>query len=148
MSLPTTDVVIGVHRLAGGAVPVYATAGAAACDVYANEAGIVPARGIKLFRTGLVMVIPDGFECQVRPRSGLAVKHGITVINSPGTIDSDYRGELGIALHNTSTVDFEVNIGDRIAQLVFAPAVRVRFEDVDIIPPTCRGSGGYGSTGR
>jgi dUTP pyrophosphatase len=99
--------------------------------------------------TGLALEIPEGFEGQVRPRSGLAAKHGVTVLNSPGTIDSDYRGEVRVLLANLSAEDFAVKNGDRIAQLVIAPLARARLEETDAagLSVTARGSGGFGSTG-
>jgi dUTP pyrophosphatase len=102
---------------------------------------------IHLFATGLQVAIPPGFEIQVRPRSGLAVKHGITVINSPGTIDADYRGEVRVALINLGHAAFTVNRGDRIAQLVLAPVVQARLELVSELDETTRGNGGFGHTG-
>lgn len=134
------------------ALPRYATPGAAGADVRANLAdrgSIVLARGARqLIPTGLRMDIPPGFEVQVRPRSGLALKHGIMLGNSPGTIDSDYRGELGVILFNAGDAAFEVRHGDRIAQLVVAPVVQAAFEMVESLNDTARGSGGFGSTGR
>lgn len=135
--------------------PVYATAGAAGCDVHADEDAFVPAGGRKLVKTGLYLELPPGYECQVRPRSGTALKHGVTVLNSPGTIDEDYRGELMVLLFNTNpeTRDgkfgpsFHVKKGERIAQLVFAPVTRAQFQVVDELSDTARGKGGYGSTG-
>lgn len=100
-----------------------------------------------LIETGLAVALPPGFEIQVRPRSGLAVKHGVTILNSPGTIDADYRGEIKIALINLSDEAFVINRGDRIAQLVLAPVVRARIELVSELDPTVRGAGGFGHTG-
>jgi dUTP pyrophosphatase len=100
-----------------------------------------------LVPTGLVMVIPDGFEVQVRPRSGLAARHGVTVLNAPGTVDSDYRGEVMAILVNLGTEPFTIRRGDRIAQMVVAPVVRARLEPADAAAPTARGEGGFGSTG-
>lgn len=102
---------------------------------------------IHLFPTGFRLAIPDGFEVQVRPRSGLAVKHGVTVINSPGTIDSDYRGEVKVALMNHGKDVFIVNRGDRIAQMILAPVIQAQFEVVHELEGTERGSGGFGHTG-
>ncbi|MEO1555134.1 MAG: dUTP diphosphatase, partial [Pseudomonadota bacterium] len=101
-----------------------------------------------LIPTGLAMAVPLGFEVQIRPRSGLALKHGIALVNSPGTIDSDYRGEVGVIVLNTSDVAFEVTHGMRIAQMVLAPVVQTSFEEVRILDETTRGAGGFGSTGR
>jgi len=133
-------------------LPTYATAGAAGADLRANfkDRGAVEiVQGARaLVPTGLVMAIPPGFEVQVRPRSGLALKHGITLPNSPGTIDSDYRGEVGVILLNAGAEVFRVAHGDRIAQMVVAPVVRAAFEMKGEIDETARGTGGFGSTGR
>ncbi|WP_415922727.1 dUTP diphosphatase [Tateyamaria sp. SN6-1] len=132
-------------------LPSYETAGAAGADIRANfpdAAGVVVAPGARaLIPTGLAMAIPQGFEVQVRPRSGLALKHGIALVNSPGTIDSDYRGEVGIIILNTGTEPFEVTHGMRIAQLVLAPVVQAAFVETDSLDDTARGAGGFGSTG-
>jgi dUTP diphosphatase len=131
-------------------LPSYATTGAAGADLRANlPAGpvILPPLGRALISTGLQMEIPQGFEVQVRPRSGLALKHGITLPNSPGTIDSDYRGVLGVILLNAGAEDFEVTHGMRIAQMVIAPVVQAGFTLAVDLDETGRGSGGFGSTG-
>ncbi|MEL6126899.1 MAG: dUTP diphosphatase [Pseudomonadota bacterium] len=135
-------------------LPAYATAGAAGLDVVANlpdplrEVGLTLAPGARdLVPTGLAMAIPEGFEIQVRPRSGLARKHGITVANAPGTIDADYRGEVGVLLVNLGDTPFRIAHGDRIAQLVLAPVVRAAWRPVETLDETARGSGGFGSTG-
>ena len=107
----------------------------------------VKARDRALVKTGLVMILPPMYEAQVRPRSGLALKSGITVLNTPGTIDSGYRGEVGVILFNTTDVDFEVKKGDKIAQIVIAPVTQPVIEETDIIDETDRGEGGFGSTG-
>ena len=134
------------------ALPSYETPGAAGADVRANFAdrgAVVLAPGERaLVPTGLRMEIPEGFEVQVRPRSGLALKHGVTLPNSPGTIDSDYRGELGVIVLNAGQVAFTVQHGERIAQLVVAPVVQVAFELTEGLSETARGAGGFGSTGR
>ncbi len=151
-------VTVRILRLetADSAVPLphYATDGAAGADLRANfapdlrAAGVVIAPGARmLVPTGLALEIPIGFEVQVRPRSGLALKHGVTVLNSPGTIDSDYRGPLAVVLVNTGDADFHVVHGARIAQMVVAPVVQVRFDMVRTLSETKRGSGGFGSTG-
>jgi dUTP pyrophosphatase len=127
-------------------LPAYQTEGAAGMDVRSSESVTVGKGETAMVRTGLYMAIPENFEVQVRSRSGMASK-GIFVTNSPGTIDSDYRGEIKVLLSNHSTFDFEVRPGDRIAQLVLAPVYRIEFEQVDELPPTVRGNGGYGSTG-
>ena len=133
-------------------LPSYESAGAAGADVRANLPGKVsitlgPGQR-KLVPTGLRIEIPMGYEVQVRPRSGLALKHGITLPNSPGTIDSDYRGPLGVILLNAGQEPFEITHGERIAQLVVAPVVQADFELTDQLSETMRGSGGFGSTGR
>lgn len=135
-------------------LPDYATAGAAGADLRANlmpedrAAGLLLAPGARiLVPTGLRVAIPAGFEMQIRPRSGLALKHGIGLPNSPGTIDSDYRGPLGVILVNFGDEPFRILHGDRIAQAVIAPVVQARFALVDSLDPTARGTGGFGSTG-
>ncbi|MBC7432399.1 MAG: dUTP diphosphatase [Rubritepida sp.] len=130
-------------------LPEYATAGAAAMDLLAAVAApvLVPPGGRVLVPTGLRVALPEGHEWQIRPRSGLALKHGITVLNSPGTIDEDYRGEVGVILLNTGAADFTVERGMRIAQAVLAPVVRGVFEVVVVLPESARGTGGFGSTG-
>ena len=131
-------------------LPAYETPGAAGADLRANLPGgavILPPMGRALIPTGLHMEIPLGFEVQVRPRSGLALKHGITLPNSPGTIDSDYRGTVGVIVLNTGAEPFEVTHGMRIAQMVVAPVVQATFEEATQLGETARGSGGFGSTG-
>jgi len=128
-------------------VPFYATEGASGCDLRSSVDMSVQAGQRELIPTGLKIEIPTGFEGQVRPRSGLAAKHGITVLNSPGTIDSDYRGEIKVILLNTSDQDFIINKGDRIAQLVFSQVFRAIFERANELLKTDRGAGGFGSTG-
>jgi dUTP pyrophosphatase len=136
-------------------LPGYETAGAAGADIRANllpeerEAGVVLApMQRRIVATGLRVAIPLGFEMQIRPRSGLALKHGITLPNTPGTIDSDYRGPLGVALVNLGAEPYTVRHGDRIAQMIVAPVVQVAFEVVETLTDTQRGAGGFGSTGR
>lgn len=136
-------------------LPTYETAGAAGADIRANLTAEDRMDGItlapmerRLVPTGLRIQIPPGYEVQIRPRSGLALKSGITVPNTPGTIDSDYRGPLGVALINLSSAPYTVRHGDRIAQMVVAPVVQARFEIVDVLEETARGEGGFGSTGR
>jgi len=135
-------------------LPAYATGGAAGADLRANfppeaRAGLSLAPGARaLVPTGLRLAIPEGHEVQIRPRSGLALKHGIMLPNSPGTIDSDYRGPLGVILLNAGQEPFHVAHGDRIAQMVLAPVIRARFELVETLDQTARGAGGFGSTGR
>lgn len=127
--------------------PVYSTAGAAGADLASVINCFVPAGGRKLVPTGWEIELPAGYEAQVRPRSGLALKHGITVMNSPGTVDEDYRGPVGVILFNSSEVDFEVKIGDRIGQLVIKPVEQAEFEVVLELSNSERGDGGFGSTG-
>ena len=136
-------------------LPAYATAHAAGMDLRAaipeGEAWSLAPGQRRLVPTGLSMAIPEGFEGQVRPRSGLALKHGVTVLNAPGTIDADYRGEVAVVLINHGDAPFEVKRGERIAQLIFAPVTRAAWEAVDhldALGATGRGGGGYGSTGR
>ncbi len=144
--------VVAVRRLPHGRdlpLPAYATAGAAGLDVVAAVAEPVTlAPGERrLIPTGLAIALPAGYEAQVRPRSGLALKHGIALVNSPGTIDEDYRGEVGIILINLGSDSFTINRGDRIAQIVVAPVTRALLAEVDDLPDTARGAGGFGSTG-
>jgi len=145
------DIDIRLRRLPHGEglpLPSYATAGAAGLDVVAAESLTLAPGERRAVATGFALAIPPGFEVQVRPRSGLALKHGITCLNTPGTIDSDYRGEVKVILANLSGEPFEVVRGERIAQLVPAPVQRARFVEVALLDDTARGSGGFGSTGR
>lgn len=128
-------------------LPKYKTIGSVGMDLQSNEKIIIPYGGTELVSTGLFISIPIGYEAQVRPRSGLAIRNGITVLNSPGTIDSDYRGEIKIILHNTGENDFVIEPGDRIAQLVICPIQKVELEEVQELDETERGEGGFGSTG-
>lgn len=148
------DIVIEIVRLphaADLALPAYQSADAAGLDLVAAVDDLQPIHlGIgerHLVPTGIVLAIPPGFEGQVRPRSGLALKHGITVLNAPGTIDADYRGELKVLLVNLGGEPFVVRRGDRIAQLVIAPVMRAEVRVVDTLDATPRGEGGFGSTG-
>ncbi len=144
------QVAVEVKRLPHGeglALPAYATEGAAGMDVLAAEDVVLPAGGRHAVATGLTVAIPEGYEIQVRPRSGLALKHGISVPNAPGTIDSDYRGELKVILINHGAEPFAIARGDRVAQLVLAPVVRMAWDEVDTLDETDRGGGGFGSTG-
>jgi dUTP pyrophosphatase len=136
-------------------LPAYETTGAAGADLRANLQVVDRAHGITLapmqrliMPTGIRIEIPAGYEAQIRPRSGLALKHGITLPNTPGTIDSDYRGPLGVALINLSDVPYTVQHGDRIAQMIVAPVVQAAFVVVADLTATPRGDGGFGSTGR
>ena len=138
----------GADRSLG--LPRYETAGAAGADLRANlpDGPVTLAPGARaLVPTGLRLAIPAGFEVQLRPRSGLALKHGITLPNSPGTIDSDYRGPLGVIVLNAGDAAFEITHGMRIAQMVVAPVVQARFEAVEALDETARGAAGFGSTG-
>ncbi|TRD11726.1 dUTP diphosphatase [Erythrobacter insulae] len=141
---------VEVKRLPHGkglALPAYATSGAAGMDVVSAEDVTIDPGARYPVATGLSVAIPLGYEIQVRPRSGLALKHGITVPNTPGTIDSDYRGELKVLLINHGTEPFEIKRGDRVAQLVLAPVVQAAWREVSELDATERGAGGFGSTG-
>jgi dUTP pyrophosphatase len=129
-------------------LPAYATAHAAGMDVVAAESVTLAPGGRHAVATGFAIAIPEGYEVQVRPRSGLALKHGITCLNTPGTIDADYRGEVKVILANLGAKPFEVVRGERIAQLVPAPVLRADFNVVESLSQTERGAGGFGSTGR
>lgn len=128
-------------------MPAPQTAGSAGADIASAEDGLLAPMERRLFATGFAVAIPAGFEIQIRPRSGLAVKQGITIPNTPATIDSDYRGELKVGLVNLSTEPFQITRGMRIAQLVLARVEPVQFSPVDSLPATSRGEGGFGSTG-
>lgn len=149
--MPSSDAVpVRVKRLEHGQgldLPRYATLGAAGMDVLSAEDVVLAPSARQAVATGLAMAIPEGYEIQVRPRSGLALKHGIAVANTPGTIDSDYRGELKVILMNLGAETFEIHRGDRIAQLVLAPVVQAGWVEVEELDETERGSGGFGSTG-
>ncbi len=146
------EVPVAVTRLAHGAglpLPDYGTAQSAGMDLLAAvETDLVLAPGGRaLVPTGISIALPEGYEAQVRPRSGLALKQGITILNSPGTIDADYRGEIGVVLANLGEAAFTVARGMRIAQLVIAPVSRIAWREVDELPESARGAGGFGSTG-
>ena len=130
-------------------IPAYQTSLAAGMDVHAaiTEPMLLEPNRVVLVPTGFALAIPEGFEAQVRPRSGLSTKHGVTVPNAPGTIDADYRGEVMVALINLGRADFTVEPGMRVAQLVFAPVARADITEVGELSPTERGTGGFGSTG-
>lgn len=130
-------------------LPQYQTRGAAGIDLMALPAGpvFVPVRGRLLVPCGFAIALPDGYEAQIRPRSGLALKFGITVLNSPGTIDCDYRGPVGVLLYNAGDGAFQVKPGDRIGQMVIAPYSRAEFDVRLVLPESDRGHGGFGSTG-
>lgn len=145
MSIP-----VQVKRLPHGEglpLPAYATAGAAGMDVVSAEDVTLAPGARHAVATGLALAIPEGYEIQVRPRSGLALKHGISVPNTPGTIDSDYRGELKVILINLGAEPFAIARGDRVAQLVLAPVVQAAWDEVADLDATERGAGGFGSTG-
>ena len=146
---------VDIHRLPHGeglALPTYQSADAAGLDLLAavpEGAPLILAPGRHaMVPTGLAIALPAGFEAQVRPRSGLAARHGVTVLNSPGTIDADYRGEIGVILINHGEAPFAIRRGERIAQMVIAPVVQAQLVPVTALPATDRGSGGFGSTGR
>ena len=131
----------------GVKLPEYKTSGAAGCDVHARSSAVIEPGKWAIVPTGLKVAIPKGYEIQIRPRSGLAMAKGVTVLNSPGTIDSDYRGFIGVMLINHGVEYFMVEKGDRIAQLVLCPVEQIQWEVVDTLDDTDRGSGGFGSTG-
>ena len=129
-------------------LPEYATPASAGVDLRASDGCVIPPGGRALVPTGLRIALPEGYEAQVRPRSGLALRHGVTLPNSPGTIDADYRGEIGVILMNLGQEPFIVEPGDRIAQMVVAPVARVAWSEAEALDATERGEGGFGSTGR
>lgn len=149
---PVRVEVLRLPHAAGLPMPAYQTAGAAGLDLVAAVGELQPihlAPGARvLVPTGLILAMPAGYEAQVRPRSGLAMKHAVTVLNSPGTIDADYRGEVHVLLINHGTEPFVVRRGERIAQMVVAPVVQARLVEVETLDSTDRGAGGFGSTGR
>lgn len=150
MPSPLSPIEIRIKRLPHGdglPLPAYATAQAAGMDVVSAEEMVLPPGGRHPVATGFAIAIPEGYEIQVRPRSGLALKHGISLPNTPGTIDADYRGELKILLINFGDRPFPIARGDRIAQLVVAPVQLATFAEVDMLDDTVRGAGGFGSTG-
>jgi dUTP pyrophosphatase len=143
--------IVAFKRLPGNAdlpLPAYASAGAAGFDLRAAAALTIAPGAIALVPTGFAVAVPPGHELQVRPRSGLAAKHGVTVLNSPGTVDSDYRGEIAVILINHGTTAFAIAHGDRIAQGIIAAAPQAKLIEVTSLDDTTRGSGGFGSTGR
>jgi dUTP pyrophosphatase len=150
MTSPLADIQIRLKRLPHGEglpLPSYATEHAAGMDVVAAEAIVLEPGARRAVATGFAIAIPVGYEVQVRPRSGLALKHGVTCLNTPGTIDADYRGEVKIILANLGAEAFPIARGDRIAQLVPAPVQHARFAEVEALDETVRGEGGFGSTG-
>jgi dUTP pyrophosphatase len=143
-----TPIEVGVKIVSeGGRLPEYKSPGAAGADLFASEECILNPGRWALIRTGIIIEVPEGYEGQVRPRSGLSLKNGITILNAPGTIDSDYRGEVGVILINQSGYPYKVHAGDRIAQLIVAPVVRASFAEKEELSETQRGANGYGSTG-
>lgn len=145
-----TQVRVSIINLSSNALPEYQTIHAAGMDLRAgiSESIVLKPGERRLIPTGLKIALPDGYEAQIRPRSGLALKHGITCLNSPGTIDADYRGEIGVILINLGQEPFEIKPGERIAQMVVAPYSRVDWHEVSELPATDRGEGGFGSTGK
>lgn len=150
MSAAPTVAIVRLPEAEGLPLPAYMSAGAAGADVVAALAeDLVLAPGARaLVPTGLALEVPPGYEVQVRPRSGLAYRHGVTLLNTPGTIDSDYRGPLGVILVNLGSEPFVIRRGERIAQLVVAPVVQAAFREADLLAASERGQGGFGSTGR
>lgn len=148
--MPSEKVEVRVKRLNNGAglpLPDYASAGAAGMDICAAESLTLKVGKRHAVATGFAFAIPHGYEVQVRPRSGLALKHGITCLNTPGTVDSDYRGEVKVILANLGDEEFMIQRGDRIAQLVVAPVTHAAMREVEELDDTARGTGGFGSTG-
>ena len=131
-------------------LPVYKTSGSSGMDIiaYVKKKITIRPSGIAIIPTGIALAIPKNYEIQIRPRSGLAAKKGITVLNTPGTIDSDYRGEVKVILINLSKKAFVVKSGDRIAQMILCPVIKGKLKEVNILPETIRGRGGFGSTGK
>jgi dUTP pyrophosphatase len=143
----SSEVTVRVVLEEGAEAPVYQTAGAAGMDLRCLESFSLAPLERRLVRTGIRIALPEGYEAQVRPRSGLALRHGIAMVNAPGTIDSDYRGEIGLILINLGSAAVEFQRGERVGQLVVCPVTRARLEVVDGLDETTRGSGGFGSTG-
>ena len=146
------ELIVKLKRLPHGKdlpQPAYQTPHAAGMDLYAAVPAdlIIPSGGWKLVPTGLSMAIPEGYEAQVRPRSGLALKQGVSVLNTPGTVDADYRGEVGVILMNHGQTELTIKRGDRIAQMIINKIERIEFQEVAELPETERGTGGFGSTG-
>ena len=141
------EFVIPIVTAPNAEAPTYATSGAAGMDIKASEAVEVPSLGRAMVPTGIRVAIPEGYEIQVRPRSGLSIKHGITLINPPGTIDSDFRGEISILVVNLGDKTYTIKPGERIAQLVVCPITRATWLQVEHLSETVRGEGGFGSTG-
>lgn len=142
--------IVNIINRSSHPTPIYQTSASAGMDLRANLTEPITLKPLErcIVKTGLFIALPVGFEAQVRPRSGLAAKHGITVLNTPGTIDADYRGEIGVILVNLSNEGFTINNGERIAQLVIAKHEQVSWKEVDVLEETERGAGGFGSTGK
>jgi len=149
-SSSNSSVVVKVVNESGNPLPAYATEGSAGMDLCAHlhESVVLEPLELKLIPTGLFIELPTGYEAQIRPRSGLALKQGITCLNSPGTIDADYRGEIGVILINLSNELQVIKTGDRIAQMVVAPVTQISWELATALTSTHRGAGGFGSTGK
>ena len=149
-SSSNSSVVVKIVNESGNPLPAYATEGSAGMDLCAHirESVVLEPLERKLIPTGLFIELPTGFEAQIRPRSGLALKQGITCLNSPGTIDADYRGEIGVILINLSNELQVIKTGDRIAQMVIAPVTQISWEPATLLTSTNRGAGGFGSTGK
>ena len=145
--------VVHIQKLPHGEgldLPFYATSHAAGADIRAaiNEDVVIEAGKHTLIKTGFAMALPDNYEAQIRPRSGLALKHGVSILNTPGTIDADYRGEVGVILVNHGSQPFTIQRGDRIAQMIIAPFVQADFQQLSELSETERGTGGFGSSGK
>lgn len=139
---------VKIKRISNLPLPEYQTSDASGLDLYSAEDKIIKKRTFDTVRTGIALEIPKGYEAQVRPRSGLAKNYGIGILNSPGTIDADYRGEIMVILFNFSNKDFKIKKGERIAQLVFSPVVKVKWVEVKELKKSKRGKGGFGHTGK
>jgi dUTP pyrophosphatase len=141
--------IVSIVNKSDNALPQYETGGSAGLDIRSNEDGILNPGEYKLVKTGLFVEIPYGYEIQIRPRSGMALKHGVTVLNSPGTIDADYRGEIGVILINHGTLPYAIIKGERIAQMVVAKVEHAQWQAVgELTTSTLRGTNGFGSTGK
>jgi len=143
------SVIVKIINKSNHPTPAYETSSSAGMDLRASVAEPIILEPLQrtIVKTGLFLALPSGYEAQIRPRSGLAAKFGITVLNSPGTIDADYRGEIGVILANISDKNFTINDGDRIAQMIIAAYAHTKWEEVDVLDETKRGKGGFGSTG-
>ncbi|MEO0087472.1 MAG: dUTP diphosphatase [candidate division WOR-3 bacterium] len=139
---------VKIKRITDLPLPQYQTPGASGVDLYSAEDKIIKKKSFDIVRTGIAIEIPDGYEAQVRPRSGLAKNYGIGILNSPGTIDADYRGEVMVILFNFSNRDFKIKKGERIAQLVFSPVVKIEWVEVKELKKSKRDKGGFGHTGK